>query len=206
MDVQLQELVDRIKKDGVAEAEKQAASIVSEAEKKAAQIVSAAESKADGIVKNATAETKRLEKASEDAITQAARNMLLSFRDGLVSELDKIVKAETEKAYSADLLKKLVPETVKAWVAKSESDDLSLLLSEADLKELEGQFKTALKSEVGKGLEIKADPTMTKGFRIGVKDGSAFYDYSAEELAAMFASYLNPRVASLMKAASEGQN
>lgn len=202
MDEQLQELVDKIKKDGVQAAEKQAADIVAQAEKKAAGIVAAAEARADGIVKNATAETKRLEKASEDAITQAARNMLLSFRDGLVAELDKIVHDETEKAYSSDLLKRLVPETVKAWVSKSEADDISVLLSEDDLKSMESELKAALKAEIAKGLVIKADPTLSKGFRIGVKDGSAFYDYSAEELADMFGRYLNPRVASLMKAAS----
>lgn len=199
---QLQELLDKIKKDGVAAAEKQAAEIVAEAEKKAAQIVSDAKSKADAASKAAAAETKRLEKASCDAITQAARNMLLSFRDGLVRELDKIVKADTEKAYSGKLLKTLVPETVKAWVARGE-DDLTVLLSENDLKDLESEFKSALKAEIANGLEIKADPAMTKGFRIGINNGAAFYDYSAEELSELFASYLNPRVAALMKAAGE---
>lgn len=202
MDIQLQELVDRIKKDGVAEAEKQAASIIDKAQNRAKEIVSQAEAKAEATLKAAAAETKRLEKASEDAITQAARNMLLSFRDSLVAELDKIVKADTEKAYSGELLKTLVPEVVKAWVQKSEADDVAVLLSESDLKNLEGEFKAALKDEIAKGLTIKTDASLQKGFRIGVRDGAAFYDYSAEELADLFGLYLNPRVAALMKAAS----
>ena len=46
MDVQLQELIDKIKKDGVASAENASATIIAEAEKKAAQIVAEAEAKA----------------------------------------------------------------------------------------------------------------------------------------------------------------
>ncbi|HAH61686.1 MAG TPA: V-type ATP synthase subunit E, partial [Treponema sp.] len=38
MDVQLQELIDRIKKDGVANAEKSSEKIIADAEKKAAEI------------------------------------------------------------------------------------------------------------------------------------------------------------------------
>ena len=82
MDVQLQELIDKIKRDGVASAETAAQKIISDAEAKAATIVKEAEEKADGILKSAKAETERMEKASEDAITQAGRNLIISFRDG----------------------------------------------------------------------------------------------------------------------------
>ncbi|MCK9171016.1 MAG: V-type ATP synthase subunit E, partial [Treponema sp.] len=183
MDVQLQELIDRIKKDGVASAEKSSEKIIADAVKKAAEIVSAAEEKAESIIKNAKAETKRMEKASEDAIMQAGRNMILSFRDSLVEELDKIVQSETAKAYSSDLLVKIIPETVKAWAKNTDAEDISVLLNENDLKELQSQFTAALKNEIAKGLEIKPDKTLANGFRIGIKNGTAFYDYSAESLA-----------------------
>ena len=78
------------------------------------------------------------------------------------------------------------------------------MLGEKDLKALESSLTAELKSEISKGLEIKLDKTLTAGFRIGVKNGAAFYDYSAESLAEMFASYLNPKVAALMKEAAKG--
>lgn len=203
MDCQIQELIDRIKKDGVASAEQKAAEIIAEAEKKAASIVENAEKKSDDLLKNAKSEISRLEKASEDAVVQASRNMLIGFRDSLIAELDKLIQAETEKAYSKDLLVKLVPETVKAWTKNSEAGELSVLLSEKDCKELEEEFKSLLKSEISEGLEIKTDKTLSNGFRIGVNNGAAYYDYSAESVADLFAAYLNPRVASLMKEAAK---
>ena len=203
MDVQLQELIDKIKKDGVTAAEKQAAQIIADAEKKAESIKKNAEDQAAQIIKDAKAETQRMEKASDEAIVQAGRNMLISFKDSLIAELDGLIKAETEKAASKDVLSKLVPETVKAWVKNTDASELSVLLSEKDLKALQSSFTTKLKAEIKKGLEIKPDKTITAGFRIGVKNGAAFYDYSAEALSEMFAAYLNPKVAALLKVAAK---
>ena len=206
MDVQLQELIDKIKKDGVASAEAEAAKIVEASEKKAESIIADAQEKAAEIIKNAKAETERMEKASEEAIVQAGRNMLLSFKDSLVNELDGLVKSETEKAESKDVLAKLIPETVKAWSKNADGSELSVLLSEKDLKALEAGLTSELKAEIAKGLEIKPDKTLSAGFRIGVKNGAAFYDYSAESLAEMFAAYLNPKVAALLKVAAKDAN
>lgn len=204
MDVQLQELIDKIKKDGVASAEKEAQNIISAAEAKAKDIEKAAQAKADDIIKAAKAETERMEKASEEAVMQASRNMLLSFKDSLVASLDGLVQAETENAVTKDVLAKLIPETVKEWAKKSDASELSVLVSEKSLKDLESALKTELKAEIAKGMEIKPDKTISAGFRIGVQNGAAFYDYSAESVAELFATYLNPKVAALLKTAAKG--
>ena len=99
MDVQLQELIDKIKKDGVGAAEASAQAIIADAEKRAEAIVAEAERKASESEKKAKAEAERLEKASIDAIKQAARNTILSFRDGINAELSALVQSETAKAY-----------------------------------------------------------------------------------------------------------
>ena len=98
MDVQLQVLIDKIKQDGIASAKAEADKIMSDSEKKAESIIAEAQNKAAEIIKNAKLETERLQKASDEAITQAGRNMLLSFKDSLVNQLDGLIQAETEKA------------------------------------------------------------------------------------------------------------
>lgn len=206
MDFQLQELIDKIKKDGVSSAEAAAAQITADAEKKAASIVEEAQKKSDDMIKNARAEIARLEKASEDAVTQACRNMLITFRDSLIAELDSLIQSEAAKAYSSDLMKTLIPETVKAWSKNADASELSVILSEKDLKSLENELKAAMKAEIAKGLEIKPDSALSAGFRIGVNNGAAFYDYSAESVADLFSAYLNPRVAAIMKESAKGNN
>lgn len=204
MDVQLQELIDKIKKDGVAVAEKESAKTIAETEKQAEKIIADAQEKAAEIIKNAKAETERMEKASKEAIIQAGRNMLLSFKSSLIKEFDGIILSETENVMTKDVLLKLIPETVKEWAKKSDVGELSVLINEKDLKLLESSLKSELKSEISKGMEVKADNTLNSGFRISVKNGEAFYDYSADALAEMFAAYLNPKIALLMKESAKG--
>ena len=71
---------------------------------------------------------------------------------------------------------------------------------------MEKSFTSELKAEILKGMEIKVDKTLSSGFRIGVKNGAAFYDYSAESLAQMFSAYLNPKVAGLIQIAAKDAN
>ena len=148
MDVQLQELIDKIKKDGVSAAEAKSEQIIADANKKAESIIEDAQTKAAEIIKTAKSETQKMEKASEEAIVQAGRNLLLSFKDSLVEALDGLIQAETAKAVSKDVLAKLVPETIKAWAKDTDASELSVLLSEKDLKALEATFTTALKAEL----------------------------------------------------------
>ncbi len=203
MDIQVQELIDRIKKDGVASAERAAAEIKAEAERKASAVIADAERNAADLVKAAKAETARLEKSSVDAIQQAGRNLILAFRDSLEREISALVASECAAAYSADMLQTLIPEAVKEWVKKPEAEGISVLLSPKQLGELEGGLKAALKAEIAQGLELKPDAALSAGFRIGTKDGAAYYDFSAESVAGLFASYLNPRVAAVLKDAAK---
>ncbi|WP_147614792.1 V-type ATP synthase subunit E [Treponema pectinovorum] len=203
MDTHVEELIDRIKKDGVAVAENSASEKIAQAQKEAEQIVQNAKDEADKILKRAKEETQRMEKASEDAVKQAGRNLLLSFKDSITKELTALVGSEISTAYSKDLLAKLLPEVIKEWVKNTSAQDVSVLLNEKDLKEVESNLKSALKAEIAQGLTLKADAGVSKGFRIGIKDGEAFYDYSAEAVAELFSAYLNPRVSALMKEAAK---
>lgn len=203
MEVQLQELVDKIKKDGVAAADEKAAEIIRAAEEKAKNIIEKAEAEAQESVKKAEAEALRFQKAAESSIDQAGRNTLISFRQGLLNELNAIIKAETAKNYDSAVLKNLIPEAVKGWVKTGNTENLSVILADKDLKELESSLSTALKEHISKGLELKADSKIAGGFRIGTKDGAAYYDFSAEAVADLFSSYLSPRTAEILKNAAK---
>ena len=200
MEVQLQELVDKIKKDGVAAADEKAAEIIRAAEEKAKNIIEKAEAEAQESVKKAEAEALRFQKAAESSIDQAGRNTLISFRQGLLNELNAIIKAETAKNYDSAVLKNLIPEAVKGW---GNTENLSVILADKDLKELESSLSAALKDHIAKGLELKADSKIAGGFRIGTKDGSAYYDFSAEAVADLFSSYLSPKTAEILKNAAK---
>lgn len=203
MEVQLQEIIDKIKTDGVQSAEEKANVILQDAKNEAAKILEKARVEATRILDEGKIEAERFEKASISSIEQASRNTLLSFKVGVTDALSSLIQIETAKAYNADVLKTLIPETVKAFIAKEGEDDLTIVLSEDNAKKLSSELLVAFKNELSKNVEIKANDEIAGGFRIGIKDGAAYYDFSAEAVANMFSKYLNPKVTKILNSVVE---
>ena len=203
MEVQLQELIDKIKKDGIESASEEAARLKREAEAEAAKIIAGAQTEAANIVNRGKADAERSEKAGVAAIEQASRNLVLAFKDEIQGLLDKLVAESVSSSYSADVIKGVLPELIKNWAVKN-TDSLSVVLSEGDIKKLDDSFKAKLSSALKGGVELKAGRNLDGGFHIVEKDGSAFYDFSADTVAKLLSAYLNPRLAEILKRAVKG--
>lgn len=201
MEVQLRELIDQIKKDGVESAEAEAEAILKSAKDEADKIISDAQTTADKILLNAKAENERMVKSSEDAIRQAGRNLLISFRESITRELKAIIGENVTAVYSSDTLAQIIVTVVENWSNNPETDDITVILNDTDLKKLETNMQATLKEKISKGITLKANDNFDGGFRIAVNNGSAYYDYSAEAVVDMLADYLNPKITELLKEA-----
>jgi V/A-type H+-transporting ATPase subunit E len=205
MDIQVQELIDNIKKDGINSASEEAARIKHNAETEASQILEAAKKEAAQIVARGQQDAERLEKAGKAALEQASRNLLLVFKDEIQALLDRIVGDQTGKAYSEEVLKTVLPDLIKAWAGEGAgADSMAVLLPEASLKKLQEFFKGKLAGQLKKGVELKSDRNLAAGFRIVEKDGSAYYDFTADAVAELLCAYLNPRLAEILKTSAKG--
>jgi len=201
MEIQLQELIDKIKKDGIESASGEAARIKTEAEAEAARIVAAAQKEAAEIVSRGKTDAERSEKAGVAALEQASRNLVLTFKGEIQALLDKLIAGATASAFSENTLKEVLPALLKAWASKTGADSLDLLLGEGDLAKLKSWAAGALAEEFKKGTELKSDRNLAAGFKIANKDGSSYYDFSAESVAELLSSYLNPHLAEVLKGA-----
>ena len=201
MEIQLQELIDQIKKDGVDAAEAEATSIVDCAKAEAEKIIADAKAQAEKILADAKAENERMVKSSDDAIRQSGRNLLISFRESVTKELNAIVGDAVNAVYSADSLTKLVPDVVEGWAKNPDAEDITVILNTEDVKALEEAALASLKDKISKGITLKANDNFDGGFRISVNNGAAYYDYSAEAVVDMMSNYLSPKVTKLLKEA-----
>ena len=201
MEIQLQELIEQIKKDGVAIAEAEAKAIVEAARQDAEKIISDAKLQADRILAGAKTETERMTKSSEDAIRQAGRNLLISFRESITRELKAIVGENVTAVYSSDALAELIISVIEKWANKPEAEDIAVILNTQDISKLEETLLAALKEKLLKGITLKANDSFDGGFRIAVNNGSAYYDYSSEAVVDMLSNYLSPKVTELLKEA-----
>lgn len=201
MEIQLQELIEQIKKDGVEAAENQAEAILLSAKAEAEKIIADAQAQADKLMADAKAENEKTVKSGEDAIRQAGRNLLISFRESVTRELGAIVGGNVNAVYSSDDFAKLVVNAVESWTGKPEAEDIAVILNSADLEKLEGALLAELKAKMLGGVTLKANDSFDGGFRIAVNNGAVYYDYSAEAVTDMLSNYLSPKVTALLKEA-----
>jgi V/A-type H+-transporting ATPase subunit E len=202
MDIQLQELIEKIKKEGIESANDDALKIKNAAEAEAKRIVEAAKKEADAAAAKGKLDAERFEKAGIAAVEQASRNLVLAFKSEIEGLLGKVVSKEVAKTYDDDVLKAVIPEVVKGWLAGKGAVDL--ILDETRLSALKSWCVSALSAEIAQGVELKAGRNVGAGFRIGEKDGSAYYDFSASAVAGALADYLNPQLAGILKEGAKG--
>jgi V/A-type H+-transporting ATPase subunit E len=203
MEIQLQELLGRIKRDGVDAARLEAERLLAEAQTQKKATLQAAEREAAAIVEGARADAKRAEESGKAALTQASRDLLLAFRDRLQALLQKVVRADTAAVYGAEVLAEALPAVLKALAAGG-AEDLAVLLPPAVLKKLEARFASLLAAELKGGLELKPSDDVAVGVRISEKGGAAYYDFSGEAVAELLSRYLNARLAETLRDAARG--
>jgi len=203
MEIQVQELIDKIKKDGIKAATDEASRIKTEAQTEARRIVEAAKREADDIISRGKQDAQRSEKAGIAALEQASRNLILAFKDEIQALLNKIIGERVSANYGEETLKAALPDILKLWAEKG-ADNLSLILPESELSKIQGFFNEQLNNELLKGVELKSNRKLPCGFHISNKEGSVYYDFSAEAVAALLSNYLNPKLAEILKNTSKG--
>ncbi len=194
MEVQLNELIDKIKTEGVGAAEQKAEEIKKKAEREAAGIVAKARKEAEEIVAKAKAEAARFEETGRESVKHAGRDLVLKLRASITTLFETVVAREIKASLSDDALQEIIPKLIAAWQEKG-MDDIQVLLSPADLKKVEKDLLEKLSAEAKKGVEFKPLPEIQAGFRIGEKKGEAYYDFTDKGITEHLVEYLNPKLA-----------
>lgn len=198
MEIQLQELLEKIKAEGIVAANSAAEAIKAEAQAKATSIIAEAEREAKTLRDSARFDASRTIESGNAALAQAARDTILSFRDHVSEMLKSIVSESANSAIDARLLEKVLPEVIEKCLG-TDSSDVVLSISPATMNILEAGFATELSKKLGRGVEIKSTPGVASGFRISIKNGALQYDFNADSVAEMLARRLNARLAAVVR-------
>lgn len=202
MDVQLKELIEKIKNDGVRSAEESAQAIIAEAESKAKQIVHDAEKKAKDLQDKAVQDAELAKQSGVDAVKQSARDLVIDLKKEIETIFDSIIKTGTAEVLKGDSLAEAVVAVLNNW-DKDKVADLSILLPEAE----EAKVKSVISGKFGEvlkaGLEIKPVKGIDAGFKVSEKDGNVYYDFSAEGVGEMMSNYLSPSLAQFVEGVKE---
>lgn len=200
MPEELQNLLERIQKDGVDKAEAEAGRIVSEAKKSAQAIKAEAEEAADAAMKKAELDGKAFIERGRKSLEQAARDVILSVGDAVSSTMVGIVDREVSQALTGDTLKKMLTTVVELYCKKkSGSTAIDILLNAEQQQEIVNFFMSKYAEAVRNGLEIKADGGIVSGFRVSVADEKVEHDFSGEAITEALCQLLRPHLAEIVR-------
>lgn len=108
MELQIQDLVSSIRKDGIDAANAEAEAIITEAKKKAEAIVAEAKSEAKSIQEASEKEISILKESAALSAEQAKRDAMLAFKTEVKAEFEKILSAKVKDSLSDAALGKLI--------------------------------------------------------------------------------------------------
>jgi len=195
MDVKLENLIERIKKEGIEGAQQMSDEIVEKAKGEADSIIDHAKKEAEKIVEEGRQQATQFQENAELALRQAARDCELLLRGKFTELFERVFKKEVSKSMTPDFLKDLILKIVDKW-----SDDVNaeIILSKKDRKQLEDLLFSSLKDELKDSITIKVSSDISRGFRFGLKGEDLYYDFSDESIAEMLRTFLNPRLKQIL--------
>lgn len=176
MELQIQELVSSIQKEGIEVAKAEADRIIAEANEKAAAIIAQAKSEAERIEAKSKKEIDLMKDSAKVGAEHAQRDAMLSFKDAVQAKFENLLEADVAKVVQGDTLAALI----KAAMADENPADYA-----AEVAEVTEGLKSELAEQIRSGMEIRISPNVRYGFRLAAKDGSGYFDCSDEELTKM---------------------
>ncbi len=193
MTMELKNLIDKIKKDGVEQAENEAAKIVTDANNQAKNIIDQAQKQSQDIIAKAQKEAESFKVSSEQALKQAARDSLLTLRGRVTEFFARVVKKNVQDELNPTVLQDIILQAVEHCIKKGIMD-IEVVVSAADKQALEKRLFSSLRKEAREKVLLKAGNGIEKGFRIGERDKNSYLDFTDQAIAEGFKRYLNPKL------------
>ncbi len=196
MEAQLDSLVRSIKSDGIESARKEAAAIIAQAKEDARKIIASAEENGRDALYKVEEETAKLKKTVEDSLRQAARDTVLAVRKDLEVLFCKLLQEDVGEILNGASLERIILDLMKSWTVSASFD---IQISPADMELLASSLLKKLKDIMQDDkFTIKPLEGMKAGLRISFRDGTAYFDFTDQEISNILAQLLSPKFASYL--------
>ena len=201
----VQELISRIRDDGVHAGENKAAEIIAEARREAARILAQAQSEAEEIQSNSSAEIESYKSAALDALKLAARDTSLQLEAAVLAAFEAHVKRLVapvvyDGSFIRALLLVLAGQAADQYPPDQELEILvsDMLAGKADENaELDRTIRDSVlgisSNMLREGVEIIPSSQVSGGARVRVVGEDLEIDLTSEAIATLLLKHLLPR-------------
>jgi len=199
MSQQVQELINKIKTEGVQAADQKVKEIETNAQNLAAQVVADAESRARQIVVEAKAQAEKIHESTRAALKQAARDTILALRKDIEKNLHNVIAQQIKESLSTEYLAGIIEDVIKKSIETNGAEAIEVILNAEDLDKLKNGFLANLQAKVKQPITLSSDADITSGFTISFDAGKSCFDFTDASLTEYLSSYLNNQVSALVK-------
>ena len=207
------DLIQRLREEGVATGKTEADEIVENARREAEQRLETARQQAEQIVQKARDEASHTKRAGEEAVQLAVRDAMLSLKADVARQFaDRIRHLVSHELRNGDFLKQLILE-VAGRAAPSADRTAQILLpnesigteelrrnpEEAEEGTLSHYVVTIMKDMLREGMDVGVRDDESPGIRIALKDDDIEIDLTDRSIATLLLRHLTPRFRAMME-------
>ncbi|MCB0568699.1 MAG: hypothetical protein KDC66_03000 [Phaeodactylibacter sp.] len=200
MEAKLQELTDKIYREGVERARREAEDIIAEARRQAEQQLAEAKREADHLRTKAEEEAEEMRRNVTSELQLSARQSVSGLRQEITNLIatrllnEPLKEAFKDKAF----LQRIIEAAINNWNANDSQAGLAVVLPEKEREGLGQYFESRTQELLSAGLAVTFDGRLSQGFRIGPGDGAYVVSFTPEDFERFFRAYLRPQADSLL--------
>ena len=195
MDTKIQELTEKIYKEGVEKGQEEADRIIAGAKEQEETLIHDAEEQAKLIIANAEKLAEELKRNTEAELRLFASQAIEALKSEVANLVtDRIVMDNVKLASSdAAFMKQIILEISKEW-AKNEA----ITIQTADAASLSAYFEANAKDLLDKGVKIEKVNGKMTSFTLAPADGAYKISFGDEEFIAYFKEFLRPQLIEML--------
>jgi len=201
MNNRLQELTDKIYKEGISKGQEEADLIKNNATTEAAKILTDAKLEAEQILIVANKKAIEINENTNSEIKLAARQAIEALKLEVVNLINGAITAADIKAGVGDVefIQKAIEMMVKNWANNSDvAPDMKILIPQKDEKAIVGYFSSVAKGLLDKGFSIETVNGLKTGFQVAPDKGGYKISFTDQDFITFFQEYLRPNVVELL--------
>ena len=188
---ELQQLLEKIQRDGVDKANAEAAAIIAKAKTEADALVKKAQEDAAAAEAKGKADAEAYAARARETISQAARDTVLKVREDVTKLLTKLLAQNVSAALATEAVP-LAAAAVKELVTGSGAEVA------ASAKFVDA-LRAQLAAQAQNGVKVVADEMTGTGFTVKLDNGRVEHDFTDAAISEALAQRLRPDLAALLK-------
>ena len=195
MENKIQELTDKIYREGVEKGNAEAQRLVREAQEKAEKMIEDARKEAEAIVAAALKSSEELKENTKSELKLFAGQALNALKTEVVNLLTNQTVSETVKGFTAnkDFFNEFIVALAKQW-----SVNEPIVISVEDAKDLKKYFAKRAADLLESGVKIEEVKGSKTLFSISPADGSYKVNFGEEEFENYFKEFLRPLLVEML--------